>query len=171
MTNEVTRYNSKERELVDSDSKASWVGAIANKFVQNKPLTTDEVSFMQNMMANSNSKDYGAFIKNFMLAIPSHPEFHHDEVVVENMFKWAQININMYKAEKQGHRDDAITRKMDVDTINKYSKLAKDKGATFDAEKYFDLPSAKTYTTDKTVDTTIERSEDSAGDGPSGEKE
>lgn len=137
------------------DGKTSWIGSIGLKIVQNKALTPKEMSFMQSMMSTDNNRDYASFIKNMLLAVTAHPEFHDSDTVVDNFHKNLHLHINMYKAEKQGHRDDAATRKMNIDAINKYSKLAKSKGAEFHPEM-FGVTSAKSYSDDNTIDVTKE---------------
>ena len=117
------------------ERKVSWLSNIQLKLLQGKSLTSADWSFMQNMMLSSNADDYGLYIKSLMGHLEKEIHDHHDEMDAETWIglkqRNAMINVNMFKAEKSGKRDDAVSRKMDVDVINKYMRLARERGHVF----------------------------------------
>lgn len=115
------------KKEVAVDTKARWINSIALKFVQNKTLTPQELSFMQTMCSSEKNHSYGEFLKQLNVVLMGHPEFgSNPDTVIENFQRSIALGTNLYKATASGKRDDAAARSHNVSAINKYTKaLAK----------------------------------------------
>ena len=126
-----------DRDLVKHNNKTSWLNKVMLKQLQGKRLTPDDYCFLQNMMFSDDNRDYANYIKSSILAIDQKIDSEIDDPndFIMHKQKNALLNIQMYKAQAQKKRDDAATAQMNVSTLNKYIKMAKERGVLFDPKE------------------------------------
>jgi hypothetical protein len=132
MENEIIKKEDMTPDQRKDYNKKSWIKRIHMKRVQGVPLNTDDWSFLVNMMSSDGNEDYAKLIRVDAELVQKAIEEVKDDLEPVDYIKALQGQIHLksalYRNMKQGQRDDAITRKMDVDTLNKYSKIAMEKG-------------------------------------------
>jgi len=113
-------------------NKKNWIRKIHLKRVQGEPLDTEDWKFLIAMMYSDGNEDYAKLIRVEAELVQKAIEELRDDLdpidYVRALQGQVQLKSALYRNMKQGQRDDAITRKMDVDTLNKYSKIAMEKG-------------------------------------------
>lgn len=111
-------------------NKKKWIGEIALKRIQNVPLSQEDWNFLSNMLANGDMNEYAQYIVggNVRLDKLTDEADLDDETRILLLQKNQLVHGSTFKALSQKKRDDAATRKMDVSTFNKFTRMAKKKG-------------------------------------------
>jgi hypothetical protein len=130
--NEVTKKENLTPEAIKDINKRRWINQIYLKRAQQVPLSSEDWTFLINMQLSEGNEEYAKLIKADAEIVQKAIEDMKDELSPEDYIKALQGQIHLksalYRNVKQGQRDDAITRKMDVDTLNKYSKMVRERG-------------------------------------------
>ena len=131
MENEVINKEDMTPEQRKDYNKKSWIKRIHLKRVQGVPLDNDDWRFLISMMYSDGNEDYAKLIRVEAELVQKAIEDVKDDLEPDEYIKALQAQVQLksalYRNMKQGQKDDAITRKMDVDTLNKYSRIAMEK--------------------------------------------
>ena len=140
METEVTTRKEKSADLVKHENKIRWISEILMKRIQGLPLNNDDHKFIINMQLSDDNEEYAKLIKADIEVAQAVIDEKKEVLDAEAYIKALQSNIslktNIYRNIKQGHRDDAVTNKMNLDMINKFSKIAREQGIDFESKNF-----------------------------------
>lgn len=122
----------KDQELVKAQNKRKWINQIYLKRVEGLPLDKEDYSFLINMQLSDGNEEFAKLVKADLTIIDMNIDEMRDvldpEVYIKCKQAQAHLRSTLYRNIKQGQKDDATTRKMDVDTLNRFNKMAREKG-------------------------------------------
>ena len=139
MDKDIQLNDYQKRQLAEKDqNKKKWINDIYMKRMHRVPLTKEDYSFLINMQLSGGNEEYANLIKADIEVIQSVIEERGDDMDVEKYIAALQNQVNLknsiYRNVKQGQKDDAVTRKMDVDTLNRYARMAQEEGVDLTGE-------------------------------------
>lgn len=117
------------------ENKLGWISQIYMKRIMGEPLSKEDHRFMVLMSLSRGNEEYARLIAADIEVVQSKIDELGDKLDPESYLKLLQGQIhlksNLYRVQKQGQRDDAVAEKVNLDTINRYMKMAKQDGFEF----------------------------------------
>jgi len=122
----------KDSDLVKAENKKRWINSIYLKRVEGIPLDKADYHFLIDMQLRDGNEEFAKLIKADLTLIDMNIDEFKDLLDPEAYIKakqgQAHLRSTLYRNIKQGQKDDAATRKMDVDTLNRFNKMARESG-------------------------------------------
>lgn len=167
-----------DSDLVKQENKRRWINSIYLKRVEGIALSKDDYRFLINMQLSDGNEEFAKLIKADLTILDMNIDEVKDildpEVYIKAKQGQAHLRNALYRNIKQGQKDDANTRRMDVDTLNRFNKLAKEGGYVQSRlrtkmenvlKKYDDKKTIVADTPEKVTNEANEADSSSAADG------
>lgn len=114
------------------ENKMRWIHDIMLKRLEGIPLESEDIKFMLNMQTSMGNDEYAQIIQVMTEALDLQTDRMSKELDAEAFLRMKlgtnQQRINLYKAKSGAMKDSAVERKVNLETINKYAQLAKERG-------------------------------------------
>lgn len=111
------------------ENKLRWIKNIHMKRLQGIDLSAEDYSFLLTMQYSMGNDEYAKLIQATTEILDIQTDLLSKELDAESYLKMKlgtnQQRINLLRAKNTGAKENAQERKVNLETINRYAKLAK----------------------------------------------